>query len=172
MIHPCIFRVDEAPSAEAIPRVADAGIEKVFTLTRSGTYSRNGGLESASRTEAEDEEGAVAIERATRHSPDREGGRSSHARRGGADGRNSGTFDGSACRREWKHILKRADIGRWRLKELRDTYACQLLSCNVPLGYASTQLGPSGSKPDAQSISSHESPLAFQAQTTGNSVSS
>ena len=171
MIHPCIFRVDEAPSAEAIPRVADAGIEKVFTLTRSGTYSRNGGLESASRTEAEDEEGAVAIERATRLSPDREGGRSSHARRGGADGRNSGTFDGS-CRREWKHILKRADIGRWRLKELRDTYACQLLSCNVPLGYASTQLGPSGSKPDAQSISSHESPLAFQAETTGNSVSS
>ena len=83
MIHPCIFRVDEAPSAEAIPRVADAGIEKVFTLTRSGTYSRNGGLESASRTEAEDEEGAVAVEHATRHSPDREGGRSSHARRGG-----------------------------------------------------------------------------------------
>jgi len=58
VIHPCIFRVDEAPSAEAIPRVADAGIEEVFTLTRSGTYSRNGGLESASRTEAEDEEGA------------------------------------------------------------------------------------------------------------------
>ena len=59
MIHPCIFRVDEAPSAEAIPRVADAGIEEVFTLTRSGTYSRNGGLESVSRTEAEDEEGAA-----------------------------------------------------------------------------------------------------------------
>ena len=46
-------------------------------------------------------------------------------------------------RREWKHILKRADIGRWRLKDLRDTYACQLLSCNVPLGYVSTQLGHS-----------------------------
>ncbi len=45
--------------------------------------------------------------------------------------------------REWKHILKRADIGRWRLKDLRDTYACQLLSCNVPLGYVSTQLGHS-----------------------------
>jgi hypothetical protein len=41
------------------------------------------------------------------------------------------------------HILKHADIGRWRLKDLRDTYACQLLSCSVPLGYVSTQLGHS-----------------------------
>lgn len=46
-------------------------------------------------------------------------------------------------RREWKHILKRADIGRWRIKDLRDTDACQLLSCGVPLGYVSTQLGHS-----------------------------
>ncbi len=46
-------------------------------------------------------------------------------------------------RREWKHILKRADIGRWRLKDLRDTYSCQLLACSAPLGYVSTQLGHS-----------------------------
>ncbi len=46
-------------------------------------------------------------------------------------------------RREWKHILKHAGIGRWRLKDLQDTYACQLLSCGVPLGYVSTQLGHS-----------------------------
>ena len=46
-------------------------------------------------------------------------------------------------RREWKHILKRADIGRWRLKDLRDTYASQLLTSGVPLGYVSTQLGHS-----------------------------
>ena len=29
------------------------------------------------------------------------------------------------------------------IHKLRDTYACQLLSCSVPLGYVSTQLGHS-----------------------------
>ena len=44
-------------------------------------------------------------------------------------------------KREWRRILKRADIGRIRLKDLRDTYASQLLTCGVPLGYVSAQLG-------------------------------
>ncbi len=43
--------------------------------------------------------------------------------------------------REWRLILKRADIGHVRLKDLRDTYASQLLTCGVQLGYISAQLG-------------------------------
>ena len=44
-------------------------------------------------------------------------------------------------KREWRRILKRAQVGHRALKDLRDTYASQLLSCGVSLGYVSHQLG-------------------------------
>ena len=43
--------------------------------------------------------------------------------------------------RPWRRILKRADIGHVKLKDLRDTFASQLLTCGVPLGYVSAALG-------------------------------
>ena len=43
--------------------------------------------------------------------------------------------------RGWRRILKRADIGHRKLKDLRDTFASQLLSAGVQLGYVSQQLG-------------------------------
>ena len=43
--------------------------------------------------------------------------------------------------RQWRKILKRAEIGSWALKDLRDTFASQLLTCGVQLGYVSHQLG-------------------------------
>ena len=43
--------------------------------------------------------------------------------------------------REWRRIVKRADIGPIQPKDLRDTYATQLLSAGVPLAYLSNQLG-------------------------------
>ncbi len=43
--------------------------------------------------------------------------------------------------REWRRILKRAKIGHIRMKDLRDTFASQLLTAGVPLGYVSKQLG-------------------------------
>ncbi len=44
---------------------------------------------------------------------------------------------------EWKRICKRAGIGKRALKDLRDTYACWLLTAGVQLGYVSQQLGHS-----------------------------
>ena len=46
-------------------------------------------------------------------------------------------------RREWTRILKRARIGHRALKDLRDTFASQLLTAGVQLGYVSQQLGHS-----------------------------
>ena len=43
--------------------------------------------------------------------------------------------------REWRRILKRAGIGHRALKDLRDTFASQLLTAGVQLGYVSAQLG-------------------------------
>ena len=43
--------------------------------------------------------------------------------------------------RGWRRILNRAGIGHRRIKDLRDTYASQLLTCGVQLGYISAQLG-------------------------------
>ncbi len=43
--------------------------------------------------------------------------------------------------REWRRILKRARIGHRRMKDLRDTFASQLLTAGVQLGYVSAQLG-------------------------------
>ncbi len=43
--------------------------------------------------------------------------------------------------REWRRTLKRAKIGHVRMKDLRDTFASQLLSAGIPLGYVSKQLG-------------------------------
>jgi integrase len=50
--------------------------------------------------------------------------------------------DPSVFRRvEWRRILKRAAIGHRRVKDLRDTFASQLLTAGVQLGYVSVQLG-------------------------------
>ncbi len=46
-------------------------------------------------------------------------------------------------RREWRRILKRSQLGHRRLKDLRDTYASQLLTSGIQLGYVSAQLGHS-----------------------------
>jgi integrase len=46
-------------------------------------------------------------------------------------------------RRDWRRICERAEIGHRKLKDLRDTYASQLLTCGVQLGYVSVQLGHS-----------------------------
>ena len=43
--------------------------------------------------------------------------------------------------REWRRIVKRADLPSVRMKDLRDTFASQLLACGVQLGYVSAQLG-------------------------------
>jgi len=46
-------------------------------------------------------------------------------------------------KREWRRILQRAGIGHRALKDLRDTFASQLLTAGVQLGYVSQQLGHS-----------------------------
>ncbi len=43
--------------------------------------------------------------------------------------------------REWRRIVKRAGLGHRALKDLRDTFASQLLTAGVQLGYVSSQLG-------------------------------
>ena len=43
--------------------------------------------------------------------------------------------------REWRRICKGAEIGHRAMKDLRDTYASQLLTAGVQLGYVSHQLG-------------------------------
>lgn len=43
--------------------------------------------------------------------------------------------------REWRRICERAGVGRRALKDLRDTFASQLLTAGVQLGYVSQQLG-------------------------------
>ena len=43
--------------------------------------------------------------------------------------------------REWRRIVKRADLPGVRMKDLRDTFSSQLLTCGVQLGYVSAQLG-------------------------------
>ncbi len=49
--------------------------------------------------------------------------------------------DANFRKREWRRILKRADIGQRAIKDLRDTFASQLLTAGVPHGYVSSQLG-------------------------------
>ncbi len=46
-------------------------------------------------------------------------------------------------KRVWRRILERARLCHRRLKDLRDTYASQLLTSGVQLGYVSAQLGHS-----------------------------
>jgi integrase len=43
--------------------------------------------------------------------------------------------------RSWRRICKQADLGTANLKDLRDTFASQLLTAGVQLGYVSQQLG-------------------------------
>ena len=53
-------------------------------------------------------------------------------------------WDPSVFRRsEWRRILKAAKIGHRNVKDLRDTFASQLLTAGVPLAYVSAQLGHS-----------------------------
>ena len=54
-----------------------------------------------------------------------------------------GIDDANFRRREWRRILKRADIGHRAMKDLRDTFASQLLTAGIQLGYVSQQLGHS-----------------------------
>ena len=46
-------------------------------------------------------------------------------------------------KREWRRALNKAEIGRWRFKDLRDTYASQLLTSGISVGYVSFQIGHS-----------------------------
>ena len=46
-------------------------------------------------------------------------------------------------RREWRSLCKRARVGGVRYKDLRDTFASWLITCGVPIGYVSRQLGHS-----------------------------
>ncbi len=60
-------------------------------------------------------------------------------------------FDPSVFRRsEWRRILKAAAIGHRNVKDLRDTFASQLLTAGVQLGYVSAQLGHSNVAVTAQ----------------------
>ncbi len=52
-----------------------------------------------------------------------------------------GIDPGNFRHREWRRILKRAAIGHRAMKDLRDTYASQLLTCGVNVAYVSRQLG-------------------------------
>ena len=44
-------------------------------------------------------------------------------------------------KREWRRILKRAELGHWTPKDLRDTFASQLLTRGISPAYVSRQLG-------------------------------
>ncbi|MBW2396522.1 MAG: site-specific integrase [Deltaproteobacteria bacterium] len=50
-------------------------------------------------------------------------------------------FGPSKFRNQWAQICKRARVGHVRYKDLRDTYASQLLTAGVKLGHISEQLG-------------------------------
>ena len=54
-----------------------------------------------------------------------------------------GIHPGNFRARQWRRICGRADLGHRAMKDLRDTYASQLLTCGVQLGYVSLQLGHS-----------------------------
>ena len=41
----------------------------------------------------------------------------------------------------WRRMLKAAKLAGISYKDLRDTFASQLITCGVPLGYVSRQLG-------------------------------
>ena len=46
-------------------------------------------------------------------------------------------------KREWRRICQRTQLGHRRLKDLRDTFASQLLTAGIGLKYISRQLGHS-----------------------------
>jgi len=50
-------------------------------------------------------------------------------------------FDPSNFRKRFLGICAKAGVGARRPKDLRDTFASQLLSAGIPLGYISAQLG-------------------------------
>ena len=52
-----------------------------------------------------------------------------------------GVEPGNFRSREWRRILKRAGIGHWKMKDLRDTYASWLLTAGLPVAYIAKQLG-------------------------------
>ncbi len=43
--------------------------------------------------------------------------------------------------REWRRVIERAGIGPYQMRDLRSTYATQLLSAGIPLGRVSKRLG-------------------------------
>ena len=48
---------------------------------------------------------------------------------------------GAALDAAWRRLVKRAGIGPIRQKDLRDTFASQLLTCGIQLAYVSKQIG-------------------------------
>ena len=72
-------------------------------------------------------------------------------------------LDGDNFRaREWRRICERAGVGHRALKDLRDTFASQLLTAGVQLGYISAQLGHA----DVATTAKH-----YAAQVEGQSYS-
>ncbi len=55
-----------------------------------------------------------------------------------------GTWPENFSKREWRRILKAAGCPHHAMKDLRDTFASQLLTCGVSLGWVSHALGHSG----------------------------
>ena len=53
----------------------------------------------------------------------------------------AGIEPGNFRHRDWRRTLERAGIGHRAMKDLRDTFASQLLTAGVQLGYVSAQLG-------------------------------
>ncbi len=49
--------------------------------------------------------------------------------------------DGTGREGPWGRVCRRAGLGAVKLKDLRDTYASQLLTCGVSVGWISNQLG-------------------------------
>jgi integrase len=59
-------------------------------------------------------------------------------------------FGANYRNRHFRRVCKAAGIGRYNPKDLRDTFASQLLTSGIQLGYVSVQLGHTNSSVTAQ----------------------
>jgi integrase len=57
-----------------------------------------------------------------------------------------GTDAANFRKRAWRRICERAGLGHRSIKDLRDTYASQLLMAGISIGYISRQLGHAGTQ--------------------------
>ena len=57
-----------------------------------------------------------------------------------------GTDASNFRKRQWRRICERAGLGHRSIKDLRDTYASQLLMAGISIGYISRQLGHAGTQ--------------------------